>query len=404
MSGLGGRRQAVLLCACLAPLGWAMFWAVFHTVPGQDWVVFHTAAARLFSGDLAMLSDPRAFTDEMNRSHAAWFAHPVTVLHPFIYPPVTLLLAAAFGWLPYPASLGAFLVVTAGLLAAALWRWQRDARPRAWLLAGVFACPATAYTIGSGQLSFLVAACVVAGMAWLDTRPFLAGLVFSVLCLKPQFVPLIPVALLAGRHWRAVAGGLAGGVALVLASVAAAGLAAWVAWIGLVTGGNPLLGRMIDVVRVYDQSVHTCLRMLGAGEGLAGAGQLAASVLSAGCIWVVFARRPAAPVRQRLVVLLCALVVGAPHVGDYDHVLLAVAAVMTMLDGQGVWLAAGVWLATMFNPPALIAVLGSGVLTWLSALTVVLPIGLMLRKVGALPQTPLGPWPQTPGLRPSGVS
>ena len=381
-------RRAILFCACLAPLGWALFWAVFHTVPGQDWVVFHTAAARLFAGDLAMLSDPRAFTDEMNRSHAAIFTHPITVLHPFIYPPVTLMLAVAFCWLPYVASLVAFLAVTAALLAAALWRWEPDSRRRVWLAAGVFACPATAYTIGSGQLSFLVVACVLAGMAWLDTRPFLAGLAFSLLCLKPQFVPLIPVALLAGRHWRAIAGGFAGGIGLVLASTAMTGVGAWVAWVRLATGQNPLLGRMIDVVRVYDQSVHTCLRLLGLGEGAAGAGQLAAGALSAACIWIVFARRPAAPLRQRLIVLLCALVFGAPHVGDYDHMLLAVAAVLTMLEGRHVWLAAFVWLAPMFNPPALIAVIGVPALVWASAMTPLLPMFLMTltarRKEGLL--------------------
>ncbi len=378
MSARHGRQVTVLLCACLAPLGWAMFWAVFHTVPGQDWVVFHTAAARLFAGDLALLADPRAFTDEMNRSHAAVFAQPISVLHPFIYPPVTLMLAAAFGWLPYVASLVAFLAVTAALLVAALCRWEPGGAGRAWLIAGVLACPATAFTLGAGQLSFLVAACVLAGMALLQTRPVLAGLVFSLLCLKPQFVPLIPVALLAGRHWRAVAGGLAGGLGLVLASIAVAGMGAWVSWIRLATGQNPLLGRMIDVVRLYDQSVHTCLRRLGLGEGAAGAGQLAASALSAICIWLVFARSPATPPRQRLIVLLCALVFGAPHVGDYDAVLLAIAAVLCLIDGRHVWLAAAVWLATMFNPPALIAVLGVPMLTAASALTCLLPAGLMI--------------------------
>ena len=370
-------RRATLLCACLAPFGWAMFWAVFHTVPGQDWVVFHTAAARLFAGDLALLSDPRAFTDELNRSHAAIFHRPIA-LHPFVYPPVTLLLAAAFGWLPYIASLVAFLAATAALLVLALWRWEADARRRAWLIAGVFACPATAFTLGSGQLSFLVAACTLAGMTWLDTRPLLAGLAFSLLCLKPQFVPFIPVALLAGRHWRAMAGGLAGGTALVLASLAVTGPGAWVAWMRFATGQDALLGRMIDAVRVYDQSVHTCLRTLGLSEGAAGLGQLAAGALAAACVWLVFARRPAASLRQRLVVLLCAMVFGAPHVGDYDHVLLAAAAVLTMLEARHVWLAAFVWLAPMFNPPALIAVIGVPVLTWVSAATVLLPGVLMM--------------------------
>jgi hypothetical protein len=370
------RRLAVLACACLAPFGWLLFWAVFHTVPGQDWVVFHTAAARFFANDLAMLADPRAFTDELNRSHAAWFTHPISVLHPFIYPPVTLLLAIAFGWLPYLWSFAAFLAATLGLLAAALWPWQSRPVERAWLICGVLACPATAYTIGSGQLSFLVAAAVLAGTAWLDRRPFLAGATFSLLCLKPQFVPLIPVALLAGRHWRAVAGGLAGGLALMLASAVVVGTGAWVAWLDLLTGRNPLLGSLIDVVRVYDQSVHTCMHILGFNDAASGAGQTVATLLSAACIAVVFARR--APIRQRLLVLLCALVFGAPHVGDYDHVLVAIAAVMLMIDGRFVWLAAAAWIATAFNPPALIAVLGQPVLTDLSAMTPLLVGALMV--------------------------
>ncbi len=375
-------RRVLLLCACLAPFGWLLFWAVFNSVPGQDWVVFHTAAARFWAHDLAMLGDPRAFTDEMNRSHAAWFVRPISVLHPFIYPPVTLLMALAFCWLPYIGSLVAFLALTAGLLAAALWHWQATTRERWLLIGGVFACPAAAYTIGAGQLSFLVAACVLGGMALLETRPFLAGLVFSLLCLKPQFVPLIPVALLAGRHWRAMAGGLAGGLGLVLASALVLGTGAWFDWIRLATGQNPLLGRMIDVVRVFDQSVHTCLHILGVGEGLAGAGQLVATALSAGCVWLAFARP--VPERQRLIVLLCAMVFGAPHVGDYDEMLPAVAAVLVMLDARSrpapIWLAGAVWIAPMLNPPALIAVLGLPMLTGLSALTPLLPAWLMVRE------------------------
>jgi hypothetical protein len=356
---------------------------VFHAVPGQDWVVFHTAAARFFAGDMAMLADPRAFTNEMNRSHLAWFAHPITVLHPWVYPPVTLMLALGFGRLSYLVSLFAFLGATLAAMLAALWPWQDRAADRALLICFVLICPATAYIIGSGQLSFLIAAAVLTGMALLDERPILAGATFSLLCLKPQFVPLIPVALLAGRHWRAMAGALAGGLGLVLASVLAIGIPAWIAWIRLATGANPLLGRMIDVVRKYDQSVHTCLVTLGAGEAAAGFGQIVATVLSALCLWIAFARPYTQ--RRRLIVLLCALVFGAPHVGDYDEIMPAIAAVLTLIDGRTrvlhrgeAALAGGVWLATMFTPPALMAALGIPVLTGLSALTPLLVAGLML--------------------------
>ncbi len=375
-------RRIFLAFVALAPFGWFVFWALFHTVPGQDWVVFHTAAALFRAHDFTTLADPRAFTDALNRTHVAWFAKPISVLHPFVYPPVTLMLALAFGWLPYLVSLYTFLGLTIAAMAASLWRWQDAWQGRLMLIGFVLLCPATAYCIGAGQLSFLIAAAVMAGMSLLDTRPFLAGAVLSLLCLKPQFVPLIPVALLAGRHFRAMAGGLAGGLALVAASAAVAGVQAWIDWVRLATGANPQLGKLIDVVRVYDQSVHTCLRILGFNETCAGVGQIMAIAFAAGCIGLAFARRPRTSLRQRTLILLLGLVSGAPHIGDYDHVLLAIA-VMLILLGQRrllrgeAGLAAAVWLAPMFNPPALVAVAGSRVLTDVSALTCFLPIALM---------------------------
>jgi hypothetical protein len=376
---MAAHRRVALAFIVAAPFGWLLFWAVFHTVPGQDWVVFHTAASLFRAGDVVTLADPRAFTDAMNRTHAAWFPRPIAVLHPFIYPPVTLLLALAFGWMPYLGSLGSFLGVTMAAMVAALWSWEATLRGRLTLVGFVLLCPATAYIIGSGQLSFLIAAAVLAGMSLLDTRPFVAGLVFSLLCLKPQFVPLIPVALLAGRYWRAIAGGLAGGLLLVVLSAAVVGLGQWTAWIRLATGENPVLGKMIDVVRVYDQSVHTCLRLLGFSDEIAGIGQVLAIVFAALCVFYAFVRR--LPLRQRTIVLLLGLVAGSPHVGDYDDILPAIAVLLILLEARRVprWeaaLAASVWLATMFNPPALMAVLGW---VWrdLSALTCALPIALM---------------------------
>jgi hypothetical protein len=386
MSGMPP-RIILLLFVLLAPLGWFMFWALFHTVPGQDWVVFHTAAALFRAGDFKTLNDPRGFTDAMNATHAQWFGQPISVLHPWVYPPVTLLLALAFGWMSYPVSLATFLAASIAAMSAALWRWEATLRGRLMLIGFVLLCPATAFAIGAGQLSFFIATCVLVGLSLLDTRPFLSGMVFSLLCLKPQFVPLIPVALLAGRHFRAMAGGVAGGLGLVGLSAAVIGVREWSAWIRLASGADPRLGKLIDVVRVYDQSVHTCLRTLGADESLAGIGQILAIGLAALCIWIAFAKPFS--LRDRAIVLLCALVAGAPHVGDYDHVLLAIAVMLVLLDNSRpsrllAGLAAAVWLATMFNPPALIAVLGLPALTMLSALTGFLPAALMLAATARL--------------------
>jgi hypothetical protein len=374
-------RLIFLLFVLLAPFGWLMFWAVFHTVPGQDFVVFDTAEKLLRAGDVKTLSDPAAFTDYLNRIHTAWFAKPLTAIHPWVYPPVALLIAIAFCWMPYPAALAAFLCVTIAAIAAALWQWERVYSNRLALIFFVLLCPASAFALGAGQLSFFVAAIVLAGMAALDKKPFLAGLIFSVLCMKPQFGLLIPVALLAGRYFRGIAGAACGVLVLVIVSALLFGIQVWVDWLSFVTGANPWFARLMQQMRLYDQSMHSTLHMLGAGESLAGIGQIAILVAACICVWKVFAER--CDLRRRITVLLTAMVAGAPHVSGYDHVLLAIAAMFVLLDPRPLLpgaapLAASVWLATLINPPALMAVLGIPLLTGVSALSGFLPVAFMM--------------------------
>jgi hypothetical protein len=134
-------------------------------------------------------------------------------------------------------------------------------------------------------------------------------------------------------------------------------------------------------MRLYDQSMHSTLHMLGAGESLAGIGQIAILVAACICVWKVFAER--CDLRRRITVLLTAMVAGAPHVSGYDHVLLAIAAMFVLLDPRPLLpgaapLAASVWLATLINPPALMAVLGIPLLTGVSALSGFLPVAFMM--------------------------
>ena len=377
------RAPIFLLFAVVGPIGWLMFWAVFHLAPGQDWVVFPTAAALVRAHDFATLADPRAFTDVLNRTHTAWFAKPISQLHPWVYPPPALLLALAFGWMPYLVSLVVFLGITGAAMIAALWQWQDDTRGRLLLIGFVLLCPATAYQIGAGQLSFLVAAILLAAMALFDRRPFWAGALLGLLCLKPQLGLMLPVALLAARQFRAIAGAAASSAILAWLSLALLGPTPWRDWIHFASGTSPWFAPLLQQMRVYDQSMHATLHMLGASEPVAGIGQIMATLCAAICVWLVFARGGSR--RQRLVVLLCAIIVAAPHVSGYDHVLLAIACLLVLLGDRPLRrgeasLAAAVWIATVLNPPALIAVMGLPALTFVSALTGFLPAALLLTE------------------------
>jgi hypothetical protein len=61
----------------------------------------------------------------------------------------------------------------------------------------------------------LTSAIFAGGFTLLDRRPLIAGLLFGLLIIKPQLAVLIPVALLAGGHWRAIAGAALSATALL---------------------------------------------------------------------------------------------------------------------------------------------------------------------------------------------
>jgi hypothetical protein len=123
---------------------------------------------------------------------------------PFINPPPLAWLATPFLSLPFEVAL---LAWSALLLLAAWIAWRLTAPgPRLTRLAhlalfvGVFP---TAFGLMVGQPVALVAA-VVAMSWWLadHRRPVLAGLVLSLITLKPQLALLVPLCLLVAGRWR----------------------------------------------------------------------------------------------------------------------------------------------------------------------------------------------------------
>jgi hypothetical protein len=378
-------RLAVFLFALFGLIGWLLFAALFSRAPAQDLMVFHTAGRLALAGDFALLRDGRAFTGLLNRTHADWLGAPL-VLHPWVYPPPTLLLAALLAPMPFAVAYGVFMAAGIACLGACLWRWWRGTATRPLWLGLVLLCPATAFCIGSGQLSFFIAGIFLCFLLIRGAHPFAAGCLLGLLFLKPQFGLMVPVALLAGRDWRGLAGAASTSLLLILLSLLAFGLTPWRDWLHLMFSGDPALTAWMDTGRHFGQSADTYARLLGAPPRMASLAQLLAIALSAVCVWCVFARRYADAARA--VVLLSAAVLAAPHVGDYDSVLLGVAGVATLSSGlerrfvpAEAWLAIAVWLSSLFNPPALIALAGVPALTALSLATPLIVAGYMIRSL-----------------------
>ena len=162
----------------------------------RDFISFWGAA------QLALSGDPAAAYDQA-RLHEVQSA-VVTFVNgdgmPFPYPPAFLLLVAPFGLLPFAVSLAVWSAATFAVFFVLIRRMF----PQSGWLAAAF--PPVFINAAIGQNAFVTAALFAGGMLFLQRRPFAAGLLLGCLVIKPQLGLLLPVALLAARQWRAIAG------------------------------------------------------------------------------------------------------------------------------------------------------------------------------------------------------
>ena len=144
----------------------------------------------------------------------------------FSYPPTFLLMILPLALLPYLASLVAWLLVTLSNYLLVIRRIAPHPLTP-WL---ALAFPGTFQNFIQGQNGFLSAALLGGGLVILDRFPLTGGMLLGALSYKPHLAALIPVALLAGRCWRALAGAVISAVALALLSALIFGLGTWKAF------------------------------------------------------------------------------------------------------------------------------------------------------------------------------
>ena len=280
-----------------------------------DYVSFYAA------GRLAAVGQPRDAYDHDThwRMEQAVTAPGVNYQY-FFNPPPFLLLMVPLSWPPYLVSFVLFQALT---LPFWLWIGTRIAglghAGTAWLLA----VPSLWWVLGLGQNSFLTAGLLGAGLLLLPTRKLAAGVLFGLLCYKPHLGLLIPVALLAGSEWVAVAAAGATVLACMGATLLFFGAGTWAAFLDMarhsVTGamdsGAVLWAGRIDPTGAFLE--------LGLGVATARALWLVCLAASACCVAVVWRRGDPA---LRAAALTAAIPIAAPFALFYDLILCALSA------------------------------------------------------------------------------
>jgi hypothetical protein len=143
---------------------------------------------------------------------------PGQFAQPFLSPPTTAWLAAPLTQFPYWTAFGIWAVFSLLALAAALaWSGVSTGAGRWIAVIGALAPWWVVYAVNLGQVVPLVAAGVV--VAWRlirDDKQIAAGVLLSVIFLKPNTAILVPVALLVAGRYRAFAAWLAAGCVLAV--------------------------------------------------------------------------------------------------------------------------------------------------------------------------------------------
>lgn len=247
-----------------------------------------------------------------------------SVIFPFPYPPILLLITAPFGLFAFVTAYVLWSVLLTAFFAGAVYVIVRR-------INAAIAAPATFPAIVNlyiGQTAFLTAGLFGFALTALERRPIVAGFFFAMLTFKPQYGIMIPIALLASRNWRALIS--AAGFSLILALVAALAFGGWPAFFANLihrdTNLSPDSAFHLDLASIYG-----IVQSAGLGVAAAWAAQAALVLGLAVLVWKFWSHPTPHALRASL--LCVASVLASPYVLYYDVCVLSIAFAFLVTDG-----------------------------------------------------------------------
>ena len=389
-----GRNYPWLFLWELSAVGWGLLASYFtlgrrghldwanHAI-GRDFINFWTAGRLLRAGELRDIFRPDLF---LQHEHALF--DPRLPFHFWSYPPTTLFLVAPLGLTPYMAGLALWSVAGVAALAVAVRGWTRDR----WMWALVVLCPATATNIGLGQNGAFSAALLIGGLRLIDERPALAGGLLGLLIFKPQIAVMLPVAILAGRRWRAMGAAAAVVVLALGASVLVYGLDAWRGFFGptLFTQGVMLRqghGPFQWMMPSAYMSARLAFHMHMGGALLVQAPFTLLAVALTAWAW----RRADRPLELRAAVVAMATFLATPQVFNYDLIPAGAAAALLLQRDRWVWLSLPLAILVWATPLVMLAwAIPEAMvhLMWARQPVAPLVLAAALVRLATLPDTP----------------
>lgn len=268
------------------------------------------------ASSLAKAGDPAAVYNfqEFLAAQEAFFK--VKFPLPWLYPPTYLLLVLPLALLPYLPALAVWLVVTLGAYLAVVRRIAPHPLTP-WL---ALAFPGTFQNFFHGQNGFMSAALLGGGLLLLNRSPLTGGFLLGLLSYKTHLWVLVPLALVAGRRWRALMAAVAAALAMVLASWLVLGQQVWIAyWHNISLPMKLLEEGFLPIDKMV--TIFSALLQFGTGLATALVVQTVIMIAVGGAIFRLWHRETAFAVQASGLVL--GILLFTPYCFSYDLMLLA---------------------------------------------------------------------------------
>ncbi len=255
-------------------------------------------------------------------------------LMPFPYPPPYLAVVLPFGLLSYALAHATWVAATGWGYVTAAQRLMPGSVPAAIAFPPVIICGII------GQNSFLLAAIFMAALTQLARRPLVAGMIFGLLVFKPHLGLVIPLALIAGREWRAFAGAAISATGLTAISVVLFGLASWQGFFALL----PLYGHIAaDGLVSWNKmaSVYAGLRLIGVPALTAWTIHIVIACGASAVTWKIW--RGSVDPLERGAALAVATLLISPYIYIYDQMLIFAAIAWLLREGGRPYVLASIY-------------------------------------------------------------
>lgn len=278
---------------------------------GTDFIEFYSASILTRQGNPA-----EAYNFEKIQDVQKTIVGKEVPPYAFNYPPPFLLFILPLSYLPYFAA----LVIWIGISFICYLLIVRKIAPHTATIWLFMAFPGVFVNICNGQSIFIIASLLGGGLLLTDNHPYTAGILFGLLSNKFHLALLVPIALMAGRKWKALLSMLMTIGFLVLLSAFTLGIDTWMAFFRNIH----FLSHLLEYDRTYLFKIPTFFSaalLLGASISTAKILQTAMTLIIIICIvWIWYHDTPH-PIRSALLVL--GVILATPYAFDYDLALLA---------------------------------------------------------------------------------